>query len=175
MVGQIHIEAKDVWKRFWQEMPALKETMLHMAEDNTTDNIEIYLTEDDGMPQIIVFVNDKQIEDHTVGNPVECEDVTQSIYDAYITTEESLITTREDELNEILYDFLWQITNDMDFVESNRIDVDDIKEDLLEHLARNHGIPVYRPMYLVDENGEEFFEEFPYEHMVFDDEDEDSE
>ena len=48
---------------------------------------------------------------------------------------------------------------------------DDIKELVCEYLYRKYNISVYRPMYLEDEDGKEFFVEHPYEHMVFNDHD----
>ena len=49
---------------------------------------------------------------------------------------------------------------------------EDIKDHILEYLYRKHGISTRRPMVLEDtETGEDFFEEYPYEHMEFEDED----
>ena len=48
---------------------------------------------------------------------------------------------------------------------------DDLKERCLEYLARQYKIPIWRPMHLVGEDGEEFLEEYPYEHMIFDEKD----
>ena len=47
----------------------------------------------------------------------------------------------------------------------------DVLDHICEYLYRKHDISSRRPMILEDENGEEFFEEFPYECMEFDDPD----
>ena len=50
--------------------------------------------------------------------------------------------------------------------------LEDIKDHTLEYLYRKHGISVRRPMVLEDEEtNEDFFEEYPYDSMVFEDED----
>ena len=46
---------------------------------------------------------------------------------------------------------------------------DDVKEHTLEYIARRHGLPIYRPMYLEDEDGKDFYSEYPYEEMIFED------
>jgi hypothetical protein len=38
-------------------------------------------------------------------------------------------------------------------------------------MARKWGLMIRRPMFLEDEAGEEFFEEFPYDCIEFEDED----
>ena len=45
---------------------------------------------------------------------------------------------------------------------------DDIKEHVLEYIARKHRLPIYRPMYLEGEDGKDFYSEYPYEEMIFD-------
>lgn len=48
---------------------------------------------------------------------------------------------------------------------------EDVLDHMCEYLYRKYGISARRPMILEDENGEEFFEEYPYECMEFDDPD----
>ena len=45
--------------------------------------------------------------------------------------------------------------------------VEDVKEHLLEYFYRKHGLSVYRPMELEDDEGV-FIEDYPYECMEFD-------
>ena len=45
----------------------------------------------------------------------------------------------------------------------------DVKEHMLEYMARKPGLLIYRPMYLEDEDGKDFYSEYPYEEMIFED------
>ena len=85
---------------------------------------------------------------------------------------EALIEDREIELDDALQAFLDAVCEH----ESSSYYIDDdilgdIKEHFLEYIARKWKLPVYRPMMLEDEDGKEFFEDYPYESMIFDDED----
>lgn len=81
------------------------------------------------------------------------------------------IEIREEELDEIVTTFIMDVLGGntyFDGVEFGDI-VDDCKEHFLEYMARKHGLAIYRPMILEDNEGE-FFEEYPYESMEFEDE-----
>ena len=87
---------------------------------------------------------------------------------------EDAITEREDELDQAVMDFLATVLGegfyDLDS-DSNGEIVEDCKEHFLEYIARKFSISIYRPMYLEDEDGTDFYTDTPYENMVFDDED----
>ena len=80
---------------------------------------------------------------------------------------------REEELDSLIWDFVMGVFGGdtyTDFDCTGEV-LDDLKDHFLEYMYRKHGFDIYRPMVLEDEDGTEFFEEYPYEHMVFDDED----
>ena len=85
--------------------------------------------------------------------------------------EKDMIDERELDLDDAVHEFLYAVCSGeyaADFVMD--IDdnlVEDVKDHFLEYLAREWEIPIYRPMYLEDEDGEVFFEEYPYDCMVF--------
>lgn len=87
--------------------------------------------------------------------------------------ERNLIDDRETELDAAVEDFLAVVLQTGGVIADPTMDEihDDVKEHFLEYLARKHKIDIYRPMNLVDEDGEEFFEEYPYECLEFEDED----
>ena len=87
--------------------------------------------------------------------------------------EESEIDEREAEIYEAVVSFLSTILEtDIDsFVDDADLIYEDCAEHFLEYLSRKWGFEIRRPMYLEDENGEEFYEEYPYECMEFEDED----
>ena len=85
---------------------------------------------------------------------------------------EGIIDERECELDCAVSDFLMVVLHDyFDDLTTDYAEIcDDLKEHFLEYIARKHDLPVYRPMYLEYDDGDEF-EEYPYENMEFDDED----
>ena len=84
------------------------------------------------------------------------------------------IDDREFELQDCAETFVYTATKDsvvhLSMKEEEEM-VEDIKEKLLEYIARKYKIDIWRPMYLQDENGEEFLEEYPYTHLIFDEKD----
>lgn len=88
--------------------------------------------------------------------------------------QEEEIDEREMALDEAIYDFV-QVVMDEDALEdcvTNADEIyDDLKEHFLEYMARKWGLIIRRPMFLEDENEEEFFEEYPYDCIEFEDED----
>lgn len=81
---------------------------------------------------------------------------------------EDTIYEREDELMLAMGDFLqvvFQECNDgADVIDTYGMDlVGEILEDVLMCIAKDYGLPVYRPTFLTDEFGEEIYTEFPYD------------
>lgn len=88
--------------------------------------------------------------------------------------EEEEIDEREMELDSAIYDFVQAVLDEpLEDYAASPADViyEDLKEHFLEYMARKWDLMIRRPMFLEDENGEEFYEEFPYECMEFEDED----
>jgi len=86
---------------------------------------------------------------------------------------EEEIDEREMELDEAIYNFVETVLDAPldDFITNADEVYDDLKEHFLEYMARKWGLMIRRPMFLEDEAGEEFFEEFPYDCIEFEDED----
>lgn len=170
------LEPSEVWDYFEQNVEKLHSSY-HLIASNNEYGAEIYITVNSyGEAQIIAELDGDRMETTTVFNAEECEKVCRSVYDDYLTPsavssaveEESLIEAREQELDDAVYNFL------MDVLDEYQDDMDELvetaKEHFLEFMAREMKLPVYRPMHLVDEDGEEFFSEYPYEDMIYDDE-----
>lgn len=96
----------------------------------------------------------------------------------YNTEDESLLMMQE-EIEDRESDLSWAVGNFLETVLSDSNissdEVIEIEEDCLEHFLEyihlKHGLDIYRPMWIKYEDGSEEFEEFPYEHLAFDDED----
>lgn len=181
------LEPSGVWEYFQENCDDLRDMMFLVAE-NDEYGTEIYITNDGGLPAVIVTADGVQVFEEAIVSERDCEKTVGKAYDTYLTEaavqalledmyleddEELSINEREEELNDAIYDFLIVVLDG--FLDENSCDYDKLCEDLKDHfceyIARKHELPVRRPMYLEYEDGRTEYEEYPYEHMDFEDED----
>lgn len=195
----IYVPAEDVWDYYEDNLHDLKKSM-HKIAENTDYGVTVYLSDDTGFPDVIIDADGETVYQDFIASPKECEEMMTKIYENFLSAKaiETLaniditcdddgpepeiplfdlddeIEEREIEIENALWVFLDTVLGNNAALEM--VDTDetftDIKEHFLEYLARKHGLPVHRPMFLADEDGVEFYEEYPYEYMIFDDEDE---
>ena len=194
MNEKIIVQASEVWGYFQDEVDDLKVHM-HQIAGNPEYGVAIFVTEDSGLPSIVVTADDVQVYEETAVSAHDCQRTVEKVYDMYLTSKaidyltaigdsssdltaidiEDMIDERESELDTATYEFLLAAVQDAyidDYATTDFDDiVDDLKEHFLEYMARKHGIPVYRPMMLEYEDGSEELSEYPYEDMEFDDPD----
>lgn len=189
-------QPQDVWSLFLKERDVLRTQLKEIAE-NPEFGVVVYLTCSAEMAEIVVDVDDNEFYSETCFNEQDCTATVRMVYEKYLTDKiidifcedeeeqeqekayrrqqiEIDIDDRESQLDIAIYDFLGVVLDDFsldDFTDESDKIYEDIKEHFLEYLARKWGLPIRRPMYLEDENGEEFFEEYPYDCMEFEDED----
>ena len=192
----IIVEISDVWQYFNDHTNALKSNLCLIAS-NKEYGVEIYITEMMDSPFFSVTADGYQLTEDSATTEDECKEAVQNLYDKYLTGKfiddenlpfdelpeddmssietEDIIYERETELDDAVMFLISMATESTvdDSVSSEVYDdiVQDAKEHFLEYLARKHDLKIYRPMMLEDENGEEFFDEYPYECMEFDDKD----
>ena len=167
--------------------------MVAIAE-NTDTEYAIYLTEDYGYPTFFVCKGDlpPEYEEGAI-NPKDCEQTAKKCYAQYlfpvqVNSEKSypfpiededenstkhdmedIVYEREDELRLALCDFLQVVLMDLE----DGVDIesyygpgiiDEILDYFLEYLGSEQRLPVYRPMFITDdETGEEVYTEYPYD------------
>ena len=195
MNAEIIVQASEVWGYFQDEREDLKSHM-HQIAGNPEYGVAIFVTEDSGLPSIVVTADDVQVYEETAVSAHDCQKTVEKVYDDYLTSKaidslsahddtvdasltaleiEDMIDERESELDAATYEFLLAAVQGAyidDYASGDFDDViDDLKEHFLEYMARKHGIPVYRPMMLEYEDGTEELSEYPYEDMEFDDPD----
>lgn len=192
MAAKITVSASDVWGYFQENTEDLKSHM-HQIAGNSEYGVEIYITDDCGLPSIVVTADDVQVYDETAVNAHNCQKTVEKIYDEYLTSKaikalageeddeltaleiEDMIYERESELDDAVYEFVMTAIIQGSYFGESISDFDDICEDLKEHfleyMARKHGLAVYRPMMLEYEDGTEEMSEYPYRDMEFDDPD----
>lgn len=188
---EIIVEPDGLW-RYLQEQDKNEQFRgaIYEIARNEEYGISVCVSKDkDGVYCITVDADDVEIYSDYICDEHEAEEVCSKIYDDYLTDkvieilmdidEESTlvqadeIEMREEELTELVLSFVTEVLGGDTYFDGANIDeiVDDCKEHFLEYMARKHGLAIYRPMILEDEDGEDFFEEYPYECMEFDDED----
>lgn len=178
---KIVIKPEDVWNFYLLHKEELDEKMYEIAHDNTFC-IEIYLTTNDtGIPCIIVEKAEYEIYHETIVSAVDAASSADRIYREYLMCNiaeddeefdediETLIDQgdeiceREDYLDGLVYNFCMDLFR-CDIPEGYDISeiVSDCKEHFLKYIAEEHNIPIYRPMYIKDEFGNNSFVQYPY-------------
>lgn len=195
MNADINLKAGEVWKYYQSHKKDCRANMMLIASCEDF-GIEIYITEEvQNRLSVIVEADDIEVYRESVYSQLDCELTVRKVYGIYLTEKaldaltvsteppederfddediQDKIEDRETELQivfeNLIADVIGKIAlNDLEISDDV---ISDIKEHVLEYVARRHGIPVYRPMYLEDEDGKDFYEEYPYDCMVFEDED----
>lgn len=181
---RILVTAEEAWGFFQQNK---KDDLCEIIAENPDYGIVIWLSNCDGDPDFQVTADNDIIFEEFACDAMDCRETCKYIYDEYLTErvignlmsaddleyELSEIEEREKELDRAFDDLLWEVLDaDFAMLFDNPEEVfDDIKEHFLEYLYRKHGISVRRPMHLEDEDGDEFYTEYPYDCMIYEDED----
>lgn len=194
MAEKIIIEPSRVWGYFNSHAGELEDSMHEIAR-NDEYGITIYVTDSGGketLPEIDVEADGVPVYSETAISDRDCEKTVRGIYNKYLSDSvvsllsekyepidtdddewrDYEIDSRELELDDAVQAFIEATVEGAayyDFYDEEMFE--DIKDHFLEYLARKWELPIRRPMVLEDENGAEFFEEYPYECMIFDDED----
>lgn len=195
-MGTVYITPDQVWSYFTSHKTELK-CGEKLIADNPEYGIEIFIAGFiPSFCTVLVTADDTPVYEEDVGDATDCESVIRMLYDNYLSVsaidildeytgttddetsskelsekeiEEEQIETREGELDDAVLNFI-EIALDVcvPYGEKTEALISDLKEHFLEYMWKKYNLPIYRPMYLVDENDEQFFEEYPYECMVFD-------
>lgn len=190
MAQKIIIEPKKLWDYYLQRKSSLESTMFEIA-NNEQYGIAVYLSENEQhQPCITVEADDSEVYSERIVSETDAEKTCSKIYDEYLSDkvvdiltemandeEESLleqqdaIEEREMELDIAVSEFISAVLGGDAYLDGEDFDdvIEDCKDHFLEYLARKHGLDIFRPMVLEDEDGEDFYEEYPYECMEFDD------
>lgn len=197
MPANIIIAPDEVWGYFFDNKEVLKDSM-HMIAENKEYGIEVYLTERKDLPELSVVADDRDVHSETVYNEMDCLKTVNEIYDLYLTDrvinvidedsyddsespdpsdefeqagyeiddrEMELASAFSDFFDTVLYQSDCEYTRERDGIEK------DCLEHILEYVARKHGVSLYRPMWVDYGDGDIEYEEYPYESLEFDDED----
>lgn len=179
------VNAENVWDYFQKHKIELKKSE-HIIAKNEKYSVEILIKSEEGLPCFSVMIGGCQYDEDIAVSANDCRAVAEKLYDYYLTEsdeepapgcvdQEDMISERELELDDafvILLDTL--IEDDVMIAFGKKADeiIEDVKDHVLEYLYKKHEISVRRPMVLEDvETGEDFFEEYPYDSIIFEDKD----
>ena len=138
------------------------------------DEYEMYLSTDRGGYLISVLSSGEVVDEGFVESWKDIEEYLNAYF--YYDDEEIEweIERSEGALDEAVEYFISSILDDEHSVFGDvpipEYVIKDCKEHFLEYLYRKHKFNIRRPMVLEDESGEDFYEEYPYPCLVFEDE-----
>ena len=181
--ANIIVEAKDIWSYFQEHRAELLHDMVTVAENDDFDVI-IYLTNDGGKPSLMIESSNVQSTEYSIDDEASCEATVAEAYDTYLTDKiieviaeeemeadlelEATMEEREADITSFFERLIEDLFPDEPILYTDLMSdlVEDCKEHLLEWFYRKHGLSVYRPMELEDDEGV-FVEDYPYEYMEF--------
>ena len=192
---RVEYEPNEVWALFEDNRnEKLLTTMIRIAE-NPEFEVEIYLggeTSPQGiLPHIVVLMENEEYYSESAVDEKDCERTVTKIYHNYLDSsyiinsilendepdkitgyEYDMIDEAESENLDLMQGFIEDLTGAPieHFVDCNEAEklVEDLLNRVCEYLYLEWGISVWRPMILEDDKGE-FFSEYPYADMIFDD------
>lgn len=188
----IHITPSELWRYFKNNALPLESKPVVCA---TSGSREIWMTNDDGIMVLAVFEDDIEIFDLEIYDPDDVdEQYVRALMEIGFSEDEitesdsshgsdgdgeaddlelqAQINAREAELNTIVENMVYDILGDdsADVVSADiEKSVSVLKEIICDVLTKKYDMPLYRPMYLVSEDGSKFFEEYPYPSMMVSD------
>ena len=190
----ITVEASELWD-YCEENEDDLATNQHLIAENKEYGMKVWVTCINGSPEIVVEEDDSEIYREDIFNKKDAKRTADKIYEEYLSIKaiekvtevendgtvyidddedkenQDLINEREDDLDAAVMEFV-NVVSDIGCYNIEDEVLDDLKEHFLEYMHKTWGIGIYRPMYLEDvDTGEEYFTEYPYEGIVFDDED----
>lgn len=185
MTKRIILEPSEVWDYCVQHAESLAGSSKLIA-DNIMSGAQVYLSLFGDIPTIFACVDSEEVDEEPIRDEEDCKETVEMFYDRYLddfideaivdsvsgTTrddEEMLIDEREIEISDTIADMVEALVPNIYDMEDDMGEICEELADLIcEFLYRNHGISVYRPMYLECEDGGEEFCKHPYEEMEFD-------
>ena len=187
------VKPSQLWAYYKDNQADLMKSM-HMVAGNQEFGVEIYLSDDEGYPNISLHVDEMQLLENICISKNDLEYTAEEMYDTYLTNkavdalaeiaedlkeeevdnsdEQFDIDVREYDLDVAVADFVNIATDDL---KAHKLlseeAIDDIKDHFLQYLYLKHGLDIYRPMFLEFEDGTEEFKTRPYPDLELEDED----
>ena len=177
---KIYLEPEEIWDFFTDNYGNYT---FKLIAENQEYGVEIYLDfyDDCEYPAIRVDIDDDEPVNEYVKDEAECIELVKDVYDVYLDPDvselldglreveedfESIIEEREEELDNLVTDFVIDVTNEYCDDEGFSDIINDLKEHFLAYMYKKHNLNPFRPMIIKDESGEKVFKEYPYESIM---------
>jgi len=167
----IYVKPEEVWDYYVCNISNLSDNMVEIAY-NDVFNTAVYITDDDGILWIYVDHNGETVESRMCIDEELAVNNLSEIYDLYINTEpdddifkNDMIDCREDDLYYAFMKFMEVVieTDEPLYKKENQKKILNMMNHIIEFISKENGFKVYRPMFIVDDNGNKEFIEYPYE------------
>lgn len=179
---EVYLNPNMVWGYFMENMDNLQKDTVIIARNGKT-GYEICLTSDHDHPTIEVFLNDTIKEKYQAINEADILSEATRLYADYLIVpktkasekklsakekEERLISERDAELTAAFRSFLevvWKNDPVFFYEGIDEAEIEELLNETLDNIGYDHGMSVYRPCYLVDDDNVEFFSAYPYDEV----------
>lgn len=179
---EVYLNPNAVWDYFMENMDNLQKKTVILAKNGRT-GYEICLTSDHDHPTIEVFLNDTIKEKYQAINAADILAETTRLYADYLIVpkvctpekklteeeqKERLTSRRDEELTDAFRAFLevvWKDDPELFYEGIDEEEIDEMLNETLDNIGYGHGLSIYRPCYLQDENNNEFFTMYPYDEV----------
>lgn len=178
------ITESEVWEFFEENADKLADEVQVIAENPLT-GVEIMLEVEDGYPVISVALDSEVLCQEPLLNPSDAKETAERLFKQYLSDEvffdwdanvvppssldeKDAIEEREIELDDAVWYLLQTFApNLIDFFDDGEVvdkTIEELKDFFGAYLYGEHGISIYRPMF-INKDGEEVFCEYPYPHL----------
>lgn len=185
MNARIYVDADEAWEYCLSSRDAGDDDIIRLAE-NEDYGITVYMSLYGVFPVVTVEADGCEILEEIIEDSSECEKKVQAIYNDYLTSNvidilgdandgeenktlmEKLdkIDERELELDNAVWDLINVFVPNLFDIEEDPDEVyEDMKDHISEYLYKKHNISIYRPMFLEEEDGSDYYTNFPYSEM----------
>ena len=158
----------------------------HIIATEYDFGVEILISVHDHLPAFEVYADDDLIYSTFALNQDDCVEVVEELYNDYlddflstvtlnqfkneedmIEKEREAIEVQESAIDLAIEDFLDIVCEGFDNASFTDWQLEDIKDHFCEYVARKFDVRVYRPMYLTDAQGYDFYVDYTYGSMIF--------
>ena len=194
MAAEILVPPENVWGVFMANGCSILENSEQVIATNQEYGVEICLASEQGFPVVYVYMDSEPVESEYIYSQANCEASVRNLYDKYLsgnvvntvltdgdTGDESdgfdeisqlrwddMMAVREGELDDAVLDLLNTLEPDIDIMIEDIPDfIEDLKDHLCEYLYIRYGISVYRPMVLENDDGSDYYTDYPYPELDF--------
>ena len=189
MAKVVTVEPVDLWDYYHDHEDELKTEMHEIAED-AEKGVSIYITDNGGKPAVVVVVDEEEAYRENMISSGDCNASTVAIFNDWLdgyredpgedeeiddpygifltdSQKDNMILEREEELEIAFEDLAFTLLGGSEigaFPGEMEALAAELKDLVIDYVAKMYNGDFYRPQYIVDEYGTESFELYPYKY-----------